>query len=187
MRTEYQVFIDYVERLGCIRLRSYHFTNIEKGIAGVKAKIKHVKADVTALAPLYMVEPPSTVAMRSDVTPRFKASENVRHQLVVVRVVLSGSTLSAGEAAKFECESKIMLKANQELFSSYLKEAFAQFQRLESAMHMRVSFGKFHLLMYRKDFIESIYSFRKFSHMIGESRTKASFNQRCVVLNTHYP
>jgi hypothetical protein len=187
VRTEYQVFIDYVERLGCIRLRSYHFTNIEKGIDGVRAKIKIAEADVVAVAPLYMVEPPSTVAMRSEVTPGFRATENVKHQLVVEKVVLSGSRLSAEEAAKFECESKTMLKANQELFSSHLKQAFTHIQRLKSGMHMRVSFGQFHLLMYRKDFRESTYSFQEFSHMMGESRTKACFNQRCVVLNAHNP
>lgn len=153
----------------------------------MKAKIKHAEADVAALAPFYMVEPPSTVAMRSEVTPRFKATEDIKHQLVVEKVVLSGSRLSAMEVAKFECESKTMLKANQELFSSHLRHAFAHLQRLKNGMHMRVSFGKFHLLMYRKDFRESTYSFREFSYMMGESRTKACFNPRCVVFNNDNP
>ena len=174
------MFIDYEHSLECIRIRSYKLPNIEKGIAGVKAKIKHAEADIAALAPLYMVEPPSTPAMRSEVSPKFKANENIQHQLVVIKVVLSGPKLSTEQAVQLEAESKTILKVNQEMFSRHLKQAIANFQRLSSGMHMRISFGQFHLLMYRKDFKESPYSFQKFSNMMSESRTKASFDRRCV-------
>ena len=180
------MFIDYDESLECIRLRSQVPKIIELAIAGVKAKIKHAEAQVGGLAPFYIVEPPSVADMRSEVAPRFKTIKNANQQATIQRVILSGAVLSREQKIAWGKERESILKNNQELFSGYLREAFAGFRALKSGMQMRIHFGRFRLFQYRKDFKETTYTFQKFVKMMGESRTRADLEKEYVIFTYDY-
>jgi hypothetical protein len=177
VRISCKVFIDYEESLQCIRLHSLKLQNVEKGIVGVKAKIKHARADAAGLAPIYIVEPPSATAMKQVVSPKFKETEKVDLSPVVERVVMSGSNLSVQEHALWSRERDTILESNAYTFSSHLKKALKEFRALKSGMRMRIQFGHFQLLLYRKDFKDSSYCFQKFSKMMSENRTKAQLEK----------
>lgn len=181
IRTSYGVYIDFVEVLNCIRLRSKSRRNIESGVAGIKAKIQHARADAASRAPIYIVEPPAVDAMRSEVSPIFQDSHQVEKQPTVIKVVLSGSMLTAEQRAVWEVERQATIKYIQSRFSAHMTKALKELRALNKVMRMRVNLGKIHLLRYRKEFKEGGYSFQKFSNMMEEFCTTGKFERMQVL------
>jgi hypothetical protein len=181
IRASYEVYIDLVEALSCIRLRSKSRRNIESGVAGIKAKIQHARADAASCAPIYIVEPPAVDAMRSEVSPIFQDSQQVEKQATVIRVVLSGSMLTAEQRAAWDVERQATIKYIQNRFSAHMTKALAEMRALSKAMHMRVNLGKIHLFRYRKEFKKGGYSFQKFSNMMEEFCTTGKFERMQVL------
>jgi hypothetical protein len=171
------VYIDFVEALSCIRLRSKNRRNIESGVAGIKAMIQHARADAAAIAPMYIVDPPVTHAMRSQVSPEIQESRGVKKQQTALRAVISGSMLNAEQLAIWGIERDSIIKYNRERFSGRMAEAVAELRALSKPMRMRVSLGRIHLQQVRKDFREGGCAFQIFAKMMEEPRTTASFER----------
>jgi hypothetical protein len=178
VRVSCRVFIDYDESNKCIRLHANDDTSIEKGLAGLKMKIKHAEADAAAMMPLYIVDPPAYLTKESTVRPAFRPSDRNRRPVVDRVVLCRPITSSSSAAAEWEQERTRLRSANQETLTKHLKQAFTHFQRLVSGMQMCVNFGQFQLQVYRKDFAESAYTYEKFASMMAESRTKANFDKK---------
>jgi hypothetical protein len=139
--------------------------------------IQHARADATGLAPIYIVEPPSIGAMRSELSAEFEDSQQLEKQPIISRVVLSGPTLMPKQLEAWELERQDIKKKNLNRFYGYMTKGLAELRALNSAMRMRVHLGNIHLLYYRKELKEEGYTFEKFSGMMQESRTKANFEK----------
>jgi hypothetical protein len=177
IRSNYEVYIDFVEALSCVRLRSKRRRNIESGVAGIKAKIQHARADAAQPAPIYIVEPPAVDVMRPEVSPIFQDSQQEERRPTVIRVVLSGSMLTAEQLAIWEVERQAIIKYNQDRYSGHMMKALAGLRALNKAMRIRVNLGKIKLLRYRKEFKDGGYLFQKFSKMMEECCTNANFER----------
>ena len=176
IRMSYEVYIDFVEALSCIRLRSKSRRNIENGVAGIKAKIQHARVDAASHAPIYIVEPPAVDIMRSKISPIFQESQQAEKQPIVIRVVLSGPLLTAKQRAAWKVERQATIKYIQNRFSAHMTRALTELRALNRAMRMRVSLGKLHLIRYRKE-LEGGYSFQKISNMMEEPCTTGKFER----------
>jgi hypothetical protein len=181
IRTSYEVYIDFVEALSCIRLQSKRRCNIESGVTGIKAKVQHARADAASRAPIYIVEPPTVDAMKSEVSPILLDSQQVKKQPIVIGVVLSGSTLTAEQRAAWEVERQATIRYIQNRFSAHMTKALTELCLLNRAMRMRVNLGKIHLIRYRRELKEGGYSFRKFSSMMEEFCTKGKFERMYIL------
>jgi len=177
----YEVYIDFVEALSCIRLQSKRRCNIESGITGIKAKIQHARADAASCAPIYIVEPPAVDAMRFEVSPILLDSQQVEKQPIVIGLVLSGSWLTAEQRAAWEVERQAIIKYIQNRFSAHMTKALTELRVLNRTMRMRVNIGKIHLIRYRKELKEGGYSFRKFSSMMEEFCTTGKFERMYIL------
>lgn len=111
--------------------------------------------------------------MRSGVSPNFEDSQQLEKNLVIKKVVISGSTLTAEQLATWEIERQSIIKYNRDRFFGYMVKALAELRALNSVMRMRVHLGNIQLLYYRKELKDGDYSLQKFSSMMEESRTKA--------------
>lgn len=177
IRSSYEVYIDFVEALNCIRLRSKNRGNIESGVAGIKAKIQHARADAAAIAPMYIVDPPAVPAMKSKVSPRIQESQEAEKQQIAVRAVISGSTLNVEQLATWEVERDAVIKYNQERFFGRMVDVVAELRALSKPICMRVNLGRIQLRQVRKEFKEGGCSFQTFAKMMEEPRTTASFER----------
>jgi hypothetical protein len=177
IRTVYEVYIDFVQALSCIRLRAQSQNNIEMGIAGIKTKIQHARVDAAGLAPIYIVQPPSVGAMRSGLSAEFKHSEQPEKQPVIKRVLATGSSLTPEELVAWGVERQNIIKRNRDRFSGFMVKGLTELRALNSVMRMRVHLGNTQLLYYRKELKDGGYSYDKFASMMEESRTKATFEK----------
>lgn len=176
IRTNCEVYIDFVEGLSYIRLRSKSRRNIENGVTSVKAKIQHARADVASHAPIYIVEPPAMDVMRSELQPIFQDSPHMGKQPIIIRFVLAGSILNAEKRATWEVEKQATMSYNQKRFSEHMVAALAELGPLKKTKQIRVNVGKIHLLRYRKG-INGGYSFQKLSSMMEDIRTQGKFER----------
>jgi hypothetical protein len=174
------VYVDFVEALSCIRLRSKSRRNIERGVTGLKAKIQHARADIASHTPIYIVEPPSVEAMRTEVTPIFLDFSRAGKQPIITGFVLVGSILDAEQRATWEVERHATINRNEDRFSGHMMTALADLSPLKKSKRIRVHVGKVHLLRYRKG-IEGGYSFYNLSSMMEEISTQGKFERRYVL------
>ena len=115
--------------------------------------------------------------MRAVVSPQFKINGAANRQSEIEKVVLSGPLLGKDELISWESEKLSITAANQVRFSKHFQKALDELSVLMTHMRMRVHFGLIELSLYRKDFRNSDYSFKRFSDMMAESRTKATFRK----------
>jgi hypothetical protein len=177
VRKQYHVYIDLVDRLGCIKLRAENETNILDGLDGVKSRVRQAKAAAGGLRPLYIVEPPTTAAMTSTVSPKFESSTETVKQPIVEKILLAGSRLIGDEGIDWEDRRRAILQSNGKLFKDHVEKNFAELGELISGQRMRVHFGHMHLTLYRKNFSTG-YLFEDFLKMMSETRTKAHLEKR---------
>lgn len=178
IRTASEVYIDFVQAISCIRLRGKTQSNIERGIAGIKTKIQHARADAAGLVPVYIVEPPSVRTMRSELLAEFQNSQLLEKQPIIIGVVTAGPALAPKQLAVWEVERQIIIRKNRDRVSGYTLKALAELRALNSPMRMRVHLGNIQLLYYRKELKDGSFSFEKFTSMMEESRTKVKFEKR---------
>jgi hypothetical protein len=182
VRSQCHVYIDFVERLGCIKLRAENEINIQDGLDGVKSKVRQAKAAASGLRPLYIVEPPIIATLTSRVSPEFKSSTQTVKQPVVEEIILAGSQLiTIEETLNWEDQRKATLLSNEKLFKEHVEKVFIELRAIKSDQRMRVHFGHMHLTLYRKDF-EAGYLFQDFLKMMRETRTKAYLEKRYDIL-----
>lgn len=170
------MYIDFVEALSCIRLRSKSRRNIESGVTGIEAKLQHARADFASHAPIYIVEPPAADAMRSEVKPMFLDFPQVGKQPNIINFVLAGSILDVEQRATWEAERQATINYNQDRFSGHMMTALTELSPLKKTKRIRVNVGKIQLFRYRKG-IEGGCSFQKLSSMMEEVSTQGKFER----------
>ncbi len=166
-----------MEALSCIRLRSKTPRNIESGVAGIRTKIQHAKADSAALAPMYIVEPPAVHAMESKVSPRLQESQHVGNTSITMRAVMSGLTLTPRQLSMYKLERETIVKHNQERVFGRIVMALVDLGPLNKPLRMRCNLGEIQLLQVRKEFKREGCSFQMFTSMMKEPRTTAKFER----------
>jgi hypothetical protein len=175
-RMEHKVWIEWQEQSRCLKIRSdsikHGEQNISAAIKGIRLAVKNAKARAISASPLYIVIPPTTNAMRHMVCP--KTVDGNRASFTG----LAGKKLTAAEKKRWETQRLAMALTNEKKFEEHLLKSLSDLAQFKGRMRMRVHYGHVVFSQFRQDFADGKFTFEKFIHMMGLSRTTAHLDRK---------
>jgi hypothetical protein len=174
---ERKVRVVYDSQLQVLLIKTNDFEQIEVVIQRIQELRKAYEVEMRTFPTLYMIDPPSSIAMREHVSARLKEGGN-ENKLVVRRVRLVGSCLYGSMIPAWEAKRAQLLEANEKRLQQHLKFTFKNICSLQSSMRMRLHFGYIELKDYRKDLAEIGLTYDAFAKMMTEKRTVANLEKR---------
>lgn len=181
IRVECRVFISYDSSLKSIVVQSDDMENVKDALKRLRGTLNHVEANEQSSRARYIMEPPSSSTMRTEVlaTNIIQKPDGKRAR----RIEQSGRQLSYYEQCIWEQERGDIIAANEEIFKEHMKQAFTRLCELNSGMRMRVQFGYIQLMRCRTAVTKPGFPYRDLLKMMNEPQTDAEFEKRQV----HFP
>ncbi|KAI9732508.1 MAG: hypothetical protein M1818_007546 [Claussenomyces sp. TS43310] len=176
------IYIDWDASMQSLRLRSSDGRMVYEALEGLKAALRDAKAQAAGIEHLYIVQPPSMMAMTSAVTPVLSQVPSLVRQPVIESVALTGHKLSTQDRMKWDKQRSLLVAKQWQTCYTRMMDAFERLRSLQTPLRLRVNFGAMHISTYKKDFQGISYNFDKFANMMGESRTKAALNKQIPYL-----
>ena len=176
IRIEHKVWIEWQEQTRCLKISSGSAKlgeqNISAAIKGIRLAVKNAKARAISASPLYIVIPPTTNAMRTMVCPKIVGGNRASF------TELAGKRLTAAEKSRWENQRLAVVLSNEKKFKEHLLKSLSDLAQFKGWMRMRVHYGHVVFSQFRQDFADGKFTFEKFVHMMGLSRTTANLDRK---------
>ena len=186
LRSAHKVYIHWDQATRCLVIDSKATAHSESTIAavikGIRQAVQHKRAEDIMATPIYIVAPPTAIAMRVVVRPKSIELLGRQEGGVPVKTVtgfeLFGRRFTQEEILAWKSERVIMNQSNQDTLREALVKSMACLAPLKGWMRMRVHFGHLTLSSYKDDFAASKFGLEKFAEMMSNPRIIGQFDRK---------